>query len=81
MATMLGMVEAVGGEGKKERRVLPSLLPSLGTPRLEGLAYGQKGEEEKEEVPRSWSVTLLPPVATRLCQRAPPPTAATCLCQ
>lgn len=31
MATMLGVVEAVGGEGKKERRVLPSLLPSLGT--------------------------------------------------
>lgn len=83
MATMLGVVEAVGGEGKKERRVLPSLLPSPGTPppRLEGLVYGQKGEEEKEEVPRSWSVTLLPPVATHLCQRAPPPTAATCLCQ
>lgn len=84
MATMLGVVEAVGGEGKKERRVLPSLLPSLGThppPRLEGLVYGQKGEEEREEVPRSWSVTLLPPVATHLCQRAPPTTAATCLCQ
>uniref|UniRef100_A0A0E0H0U8 Uncharacterized protein n=1 Tax=Oryza nivara TaxID=4536 RepID=A0A0E0H0U8_ORYNI len=40
-----------------------------------------KGEKEKEEVPRSWSVTLLPPVVTHLCQRAPPPTATTCLCQ
>ncbi|BAS88440.1 Os04g0295300 [Oryza sativa Japonica Group] len=65
----------------KERQVSPSLLPSLGTPRLEGLAHGQKGEEEKEEVPRSWSVTSPPPATTRLCQRAPPPMAATCLCQ
>lgn len=82
MATVLGVVEGVGGEGEKERRASPSLLPSLSTPppRLEGLTHGQKGEEEKEEVPRSWSVTPPPPPATHLCQRAPP-MAATCLCQ
>jgi hypothetical protein len=52
MATMLGVVEAVGGEGKKEHRVLPSLLPSPGTPPASKVSCtDRKGRRRRRKCP------------------------------
>lgn len=43
MATMLGVVEAVGGEGKKEHRVLPSSFAGTSAEGLVVLTSGGGG--------------------------------------